>query len=111
MSEERLNELKDKNYIIYASPKGYGKTYYELEKLKQENQQLKEQLDKATRVAESEQIWANKCEDRCINYQSVLDEIREYIEECCWYPDLENFSSMTSYEVMELLQILDKVKK
>ena len=73
----------------------------EVEELRKENQQLKEKLDKATRVALSEQRWASKCEDRCINYQSVLDEIREYIE---------NHIIATETEEC-ILQILDKVKE
>lgn len=73
--------------------------------LQQENQELKEQLDKATRVALSEQRWANKCEDRCINYQSVLDEIRELIDKY----EMGRFDY--NIPVFEIKMMLDKVKE
>lgn len=40
--------------------------------------------------------------------KEVIEEIREYIKDSCYYPELENYSNMTSEEVKELLQILDK---
>ena len=85
--------------------------------LQQENQKLKEQLDKATRVAISEQRWASKCEDRCINYQFVLNEIREYINKfpCIHYASGEKVDgkrlSGKLIPTDDLLQILDKVKE
>ena len=88
-----------------------------IKNLQQENQELKEQLDKATRVALSEQRWASKCEDRCINYQSVLDEIREYIEsnkrEASSHFNGKEYVFINYWlecDPNELLQILDKVE-
>ena len=46
--------------------------------LQHENQQLKDRIDKAL----------------------------EHIDECCWYPDCNNYSNMCDYEVKELLKIL-----
>ena len=100
-------QLKEKHYLIQGG-RGNCKTY--LLKLQEENKQLKEQLDKATRVALSEQRWASKCEDRCINYQSVLDEIREYINTHTW-ADLTFKLYLTENEVDEMREILDKVKE
>lgn len=43
--------------------------------------------------------------------KEVIDEVREHIEDSCYYPELENYSNMTSEEVKELVQILDKAKE
>jgi hypothetical protein len=40
--------------------------------------------------------------------KEVIEEVREHIEETCYYPEFENYSNMTADEVKELLQILDK---
>ena len=73
-------------------------------KIQQENQQLLEtskaykKLLKTTMQKEHQAI-------------KVLDEIRAYIKDTCYYPELENYSNMTSDEVIELMDILDKVIK
>lgn len=87
--------------------------------LQQENKQLKEELQKADSITQS-CIFEGKEEStinfrECLNtldlYKEVIEEAREYIKDSCYYPELENYSNMTSEEVKELLQILDKVKE
>ena len=81
MNEEQL--IATLQACFFGDKGAYNKILKEYKQLQIENQQLK----------------------------STLDEIREYIKDTCWYPDLENYSNMTSDEVKELLQILDKFKK
>lgn len=89
-----------------------------IDKLQQENKQLKEELQKADSITQS-CIFEGKEEStinfrECLNklelYKEVIEEVKEYIKDACYYYDLENYSSMTSNEVKELLQILDKAK-
>ena len=79
--------------------KNYEESY--IKRLEQENKQLKEQLNNASNN------YTKYIQER----DKVIDEVREYIEDSCYYPELENYSNMTSEEVKELLQILDKVKE
>ena len=69
-----------------------------------ENQQLKEEI-KATKEVAEEHLKKE------IQLKEVIEEVRECIKDTCYYPELENYSNMTSEEVKELLQILDKVKE
>lgn len=43
-----------------------------------------------------------------LKYISLLKEIRGFVFDTCYYPELENYSNMTSEEVLELMDILDK---
>lgn len=36
-----------------------------------------------------------------------LEKAIKYIKDTCWYPELENYSNMTDYEVKELIKILE----
>ena len=82
---ELLNERMTKEEIIKIVT-SYDNKFNELE---EENKQLKEQLQQK---------------------ENIIKEVREYIEETCYYDELENYSNMTSDEVKELLKILDKEK-
>lgn len=85
-----------------------------------ENQQLKDkikQLEKCycNRSDCSGRIKDSRKYDSVVQqldkYKEVIEEAREYIKDSCYYPELENYSNMTSEEVKELLQILDKAKE
>lgn len=78
-----------------------AKSYYNL---LEDKEILEEQLLSAKITRERYRLLANK-------YKEVIEEAREYIKDSCYYPELENYSNMTSEEVKELLQILDKVKE
>lgn len=41
-------------------------------------------------------------------YFSIIKEVREKIKEFCWDYEYETYSNMTSNEVKELVEILDK---
>lgn len=43
--------------------------------------------------------------------ENIIKEIREKIKEFCWDYDYETYSNMTSNEVKELVEILDKENK
>lgn len=40
--------------------------------------------------------------------ENIIKEVREYIKESCYDYDFDTYSNMTSDEVKELLEILDK---
>lgn len=65
---------------------------------------LKKQFDELL----SDYIELSRIEEK---QEKVIEEVREYIEDSCYYPELENYSNMTSEEVKELVQILDKAKE
>lgn len=82
-----------------------------IEAMLEENKQLKEGNE---RLQEQKDFWRKEFVDKKEQldlYKEVIEEVREYIKDACYYYDLENYSSMTSNEVKELLQILDKVKE
>lgn len=79
--------------------------------LQQENQKLKEQLEK--KYKEVGTLTNEILYEENTKLLSVLDEIREYIE-CSKEHVLEHDGShiyLTQYAVKDLLQILDKVGK
>lgn len=81
-----------------------------IELLKQENQQLKEQLKDENNYHNEAVKWYKEAfdiEQERIKYKSVLDEIREYIKE--HLTDNGRFLMLNEWQVPELLQILDKV--
>ena len=41
MDKEEIEELKEKPIHFICQPKGYGKTYYEMQKLSKENKELR----------------------------------------------------------------------
>ena len=91
----------------------------ERQNLLNDNLKLKEELQKADSITQS-CIFEGKEEStinfrECLNklklYKEVIEEVREHIEDSCYYPELENYSNMTSEEVKELVQILDKAKE
>ena len=40
----------------------------------------------------------------------IIKKALEFIDECCWYPDCNNYSNMTDNEVKELIEILKEYK-
>ena len=68
----------------------------EIESLQTENQQLKKERNTMSCLVN--------------DLQETLEEIREFIQETCWYSDLENYSNMTDDEVKELVKIINKGK-
>ena len=86
----------------------------EIEQLKQENKQLKEKINTYENPEDLTLMFMycdEKAKDKIKQLKEVIEEVREYIEDSCYYPELENYSNMTSEEVKELLQILDKSKE
>ena len=119
MSEEKLNAFYEliNGFEIVGSLTDEGKKFIKdgVQHLQQENKQLK---DKLKGVQEERDYLFNKqsIENKYLALENkqlkeVVKEVREYIKDTCYYYDLENYSSMTSNEVKELLQILDKVKE
>ena len=43
--------------------------------------------------------------------ENIIKEVREKIKEFCWDYDYETYSNMTSNEVKELAELLDKENK
>lgn len=96
-----------------------------IQKLQQENQQLKEELKKYKQIyRENPTLYdeiapyiINECnlENKLKQYKSVLDEIREYINKNKYFysglqhEDLE--IGLFEDEINDLLQIIDKVKE
>lgn len=107
MSEDKIREELGK---VYCGEEWDFLLNY-IMKLQQENQQLKSDFD----LYKDNHIYKNyevERKDKQLDlYKSVIEEVREYIEDSCYYPELENYSNMTSEEVKELLQILDKAKE
>ena len=54
--------------------------YLKLLNCEQENQKLKEELDKAIKQSVTDHKYASECEDKVITYKSVLDEIRDNLQ-------------------------------
>ena len=81
-----------------------------IEQLQQENQQLKDDNNILKERYQEIVNYAYEISVKRDKYKFVLDEIREYIKDTCWYPEVENYSNMCDYEVVELIKILDKVK-
>lgn len=96
---KNMEQLFD-NYYLPLLDKHYSKTY----ELQQENQQLKEsycnRTDCSGRLHDSRKYPSVK--QQLDLYKSVLDEIREYIE---------NNNLINILNRNDLLQILDKVGK
>ena len=119
MSEEAINELID-GFEIVGSLTEYGRKNikYHFQRLKQENQQLKEELQKSDSITQS-CIFQGK-EESTINfrkrlkqldlYKSVMDEVKEYIKlissdyDTLYNQDIE-------LVIKHLLEILNKVKE
>ena len=94
INDEPFYRIQNGTSYDYAPiPKAF-KPYFE--KLQQENQQLKEQLENASKN------YTKYIQER----DNVLDEIREYINECCF---IENGEKVVFQEDIE--EILDKVKE
>lgn len=105
--------LKGYEYEIITLKSDFEAQHELTKKYAKENQQLKEQLDKATKQSVIDHKYASECEDRVITYKSVLDEIREYIETHVKEHihddyDVTLYNSLNQDECDELLQILDK---
>ena len=109
MSEQRLREYieNDRAYQEYKLKKPtseYIRLHISLcrdiENILDENQQLKN--DNAVMKANLIQIR----DERLERYKTVLDEIREYINKCCF---IENGEKVVFQEDIE--EILDKVKE
>ena len=119
MSEEAINELID-GFEIVGSLTEYGRKNikYHFQRLQQENQQLKEELQKSDSITQS-CIFQGK-EESTINfrkrlkqldlYKSVMDEVKEYIKlissdyDTLYNQDIE-------LVIKHLLEILNKVKE
>ena len=119
---QRLNDLyikENDKKILYSREVVDSLIFAKTNKLQQENQQLKEELQKADSITQScifegkEESTINfrECLKQLELYKEVIEEVREHIEDSCYYPELENYSNMTSEEVKELVQILDKAKE
>ena len=91
--------------------------------LQQENQQLKEELQKADSITQScifegkeeSEINFRKAINLIEQYKSILDEIREYIEDnilrFSYIDELKSYHNATTEDVDNILEILDKVKE
>ena len=55
--------------------------------------------------ATKEEVIEDMFKDICYK-QNTIDKALQYIEDTCYYPELENYSNMTDNEVKELLKIL-----
>ena len=79
----------------------------------EEINQLKERITylENSNNRREETIISLRHEQQLDLYKEVIEEVRECIKDTCYYPELENYSNMTSEEVKELLQILDKAKE
>ena len=115
MQQDEIVKLRNR-INTYENPEDLTLMFmYCDEKAKDKIKQLK---DKLKGVQEERDYLFNKTsvENKYLQqerdkYKEVIEEVREYIKNACYYYDLENYSSMTSNEVKELLQILDKVKE
>ena len=91
-----------------------NKIYCPLCFFKEENRRLKEKINTYEDPEDLTLMFMycdEKAKDKIKQLKEVIEEVREYIEDSCYYPELENYSNMTSEEVKELLQILDKIKE
>ena len=112
-----IEDLKfcDSVFDYTLSPDDCGLLLGYIEELQQENQQLKEQLDKATKQSVADHKYASECEDRVITYKSVLDEIREKIEFAKATIEYGGDYSDVGYNFLisaeKIVEILNKVKE
>ena len=85
----------------------------EIEQLEQENQKLKFQLEYEKENLMFSKDYAKSLEEKRDLYKSVLDEIREYIENEGVHTDCsgEPIYYLDEEQEKELLEILDKVKE
>lgn len=97
MSEEYTETTNGYSQVIEVEDCTMKNVCKYIKQLQQENQQLKEQLDKATKQSVTDHKYASECEDKVITYKSVLDEIRECAQQDCG--------------MYEIIKILDKVKE
>ena len=84
-----------------------------LDKVREENQQLKEELKDENNYHNEAVKWYKEAfdtEQERIKYKSVLDEIREKIDFYIHYSTSDS-AYMSYQQYKELLQILDKVKE
>ena len=56
--------------------------------------------------ATKEEVIEDMFRDICY-LQKKLDKAYEHIKECCYYPDLNNYSNMLDDEVKELVNIIN----
>ena len=97
---------------------GYNECARILEETEQENQQLKEELQKADSITQScifegkeeSEINFRKAINLIEQYKSVLDEIREYIDGVITIWET-NPSTIATLDLEYLLQQIDKVKE
>ena len=91
-----------------------NKIYCPLCFFKEENRRLKDKINTYENPEDLTLMFMycdEKAKDKIKQLKEVIEEVRKYIEDSCYYPELENYSNMTSEEVKELLQILDKSKE
>ena len=91
-----------------------NKIYCPLCFFKEENRRLKDKINTYENPEDLTLMFMycdEKAKDKIKQLKEVIEEVREYIEDSCYYPELENYSNMTSEEVKELVQILDKVRE
>mgnify|MGYP003292600440 CR=1 FL=1 len=116
MSKEIKEIIKDEDELIVLYKDNSHRTFDTLTvdvidyiiNLEQENQQLKEELKNHTTIVN----YAYDLSQQRDNYKSVLDEIREYIDEFIIYVDEDGevyFKEEFRTEYNDLLEILDKV--
>lgn len=65
-----------------------------------------EALKKYYANATKEEVIEDMFRDMCY-LQGRLDKALEHIKECCYYPDLNNYSNMLDNEVIELVEIIE----
>lgn len=107
MSEEQLKELQNYNleYLeARSSEEIFGGDYtseVELKYAKKEIERLNNDI--------KELLKENENKEKVIKVQdNIIKEVREKIKEFCWDYEYETYSNMTSDEIKELAELLDK---
>ena len=78
----------------------------------QKNKQLKDKIEYLQRSISRKEETIRDLQNELVEtpketeLENRIDKALEHIDECCWYPDCNNYSNMCDYEVKELRKIL-----
>lgn len=81
ISEEAFNEIVDGfEFVEKLTPYGRKNLKYHIKRLQQENQELKKQLEKCSKINIADHKYASKCEDKVITMENQQKEFIEWLE-------------------------------
>ena len=82
-----------------------------IQALSLENSKLEAQLQQKENIIKGLDNTIENLEEVVEHKENIIKEVREKIKELCWDYEYETYSNMTSDEVKELAELLDKENK